>query len=127
MIRILLWSSLKKHIRRESGSFPLLHFGVRDCSYAGDEQNFSRRASAALAYDFEINLKTPTKKKQRNLVPRVSLAMGRETLIGAGHVALLDKHCPTGVESSFYFDPQLRKSVIVRQGIFSINNLYFTM
>ena len=44
-------------------------------------------------------------------------SMRRETLVGAGHVPTLDKHFPTGVETSLYFDPQLGGSVIVREGI----------
>ena len=39
--------------------------------------------------------------------------MRRKTLVRAGHMALLDKHLATGVESSLYFDPQLGESVIV--------------
>ena len=44
-------------------------------------------------------------KSNFNLVPRVSLLMWRETLVGADHVTLL--------ESLLYFDPQLGESVII--------------
>lgn len=44
-------------------------------------------------------------------------SMRRKTLFGAGHVHTLDKHFPTGVETSLYFEPQLGGSVIVREGI----------
>ena len=36
----------------------------------------------------------------------------------AGHVAVLNKHFPTVVESSLYFDPQLGESVIVDKAFF---------
>ena len=40
-----------------------------------------------------------------NLVSRVSIGVGKETLVAAGHVALLDKHFSTWVGFSLYFDP----------------------
>ena len=63
---------------------------------------------------------------RRTSFPGCLFPIRREILIGVGHVYLLNKHFPTGVESSLYFNPATgRKRNRLTRHFF--NNLNFSM